>query len=519
MIEPSSLQPQVPPALDSSSAAAVETSHLQKHFSRSDILFFTICTLVGVDTIATIAVQGAQAFTWLAILAVVFFLPSAMVFAELGTAFPQEGGPYLWARLAFGRLPAAVNNFLYWVTNPVWVGGSLALVAVKTVESFFLDGQPMGSLAFYAFGLSFIWVGIAAAILSFNVGKWIPIGGAYARFIVLGLFSLSTVIYAFQHGVHGVHAGDFGVSLSGLVALGGVLLFNYVGFENPSSAGDEMKDPQKDIPYAVGRGAVSAFLLYAIPVLGILVVLPAKQVSGLGGFVDAIKAVFSVYGGTVTDAGTTLTGAGAVIGAIIAALFILCLLSSGTAWLMGSDRALAVSGYDGAAPRWLGVISPKYGTPVRVNLLSGLVSTVTLVAARTLSEGDIAKYFGAVLNIAVSTTLLSYLAIFPALWRLRVTHPDQPRPFKAPFPRFLSVWLTACIAFAALEIIAPGVGVDWFGGEFTPKGWAKEERVSYLVTELVPLVVFLAVGVLFWVLGASTRRETERAAAASGMKE
>ena len=135
------------------------------------------------------------------------------------------------------------------------------------------------------------------------------------------------------------------------------------------------------------------------------------------------------------------------------------------------------------------------------------------------SAGKIAKYFGAVLNIAVSTTLLSYLAIFPALWRLRVTHPDQPRPFKAPFPRFLSVWLTACIAFAALEIIAPGVGVDWFGGEFTPKGWAKEERVSYLVTELVPLVVFLAVGVLFWVLGASTRRETERAAAASGMKE
>src|SRR5207344_1618327 len=99
--------------------ADVERQKLQKHFGRFDILFFLICTIVGVDTIATVEQGGGEAFTWMMIFAVAFFVPQALLFAELGTAFPQEGGPYYWTRLAFGHLAGAVNNFLYWITNPV----------------------------------------------------------------------------------------------------------------------------------------------------------------------------------------------------------------------------------------------------------------------------------------------------------------------------------------------------------------------------------------------------------------
>src|SRR5947209_19573130 len=87
-------------------AALEEKSKLQKHFSRFDMLFFLICTLVGLDTIGTVANKGAQGFTWLIFLGIFFFVPYAMVVAELGTAFPEEGGPYIWPRLAFGRLIA-----------------------------------------------------------------------------------------------------------------------------------------------------------------------------------------------------------------------------------------------------------------------------------------------------------------------------------------------------------------------------------------------------------------------------
>jgi amino acid transporter len=74
-------------------AAVVERQKLQRHFGRFDILFFLICTIVGVDTIATVAQGGGEAFTWMMIFAVIFFVPQALLFAELGAAFPQEGGP------------------------------------------------------------------------------------------------------------------------------------------------------------------------------------------------------------------------------------------------------------------------------------------------------------------------------------------------------------------------------------------------------------------------------------------
>ena len=125
------------------SAADVERQKLQKHFGRFDILFFLICTIVGVDTIATVAAAGGEAFTWMMIYAVVFFVPQALLFSELGTAFPQEGGPYYWTRLAFGHLAGAVNNFLYWITNPVWIGGTLAISCIGAIEVFFNNGNAL----------------------------------------------------------------------------------------------------------------------------------------------------------------------------------------------------------------------------------------------------------------------------------------------------------------------------------------------------------------------------------------
>jgi len=495
--------------LDLTQDYAVEKAHLQKHFGRKEVLFFTICCLVGVDTIGQIASVGAEAFTWLIILSAVFFIPSGLLFAELGTAFPEEGGPYLWARLAFGRLVASINNFLYWITNPVWFGGTLTIAAIAAVETFFMDGNAMSTIAFYAFGLAFIWIGTFAAILSFKVGKWIPILGAFARFIVLGLFTVALVLYATKNGMHGVHAGDFGVSKSGLVGTLALILFNFVGFENPSSAGDEMKDAQKDIPYSVARSSVAAILLYGVPILGVLLVLPTEQVSGLTGFVDSIKAAFTVFGGSVAADGTaTLTGMGAFLGGIAAVLFVLCVLSSGVAWTMGSDRALAVGGYDGSAPRWLGVFSEKYGTPVRVNYISGIVATVILILAHTISGGNTAKYFSVVLGIAISTTLMSYLAIFPSLWKLRVSHPDVHRTYRAPAARFLSTWLTLLIAFATIQLMAPGLGDGWFAGDYTPDGWTTDERWKFLGTELIPVAIFVLLGVVFWMLGKPTRERS-----------
>jgi amino acid transporter len=490
-------------------AAAVERQKLQRHFGRFDILFFLICTIVGVDTVATVAQGGGQAFTWMMVFAVVFFVPQALLFSELGTAFPQEGGPYYWTRLAFGHLAGAVNNFLYWITNPVWIGGSLTITCIAAIEVFFNHGAALSTVTWYIVALAFVWLSIVAAITSFSVGKWVPTAGAIARFVVLGVFTLSVIIYAVKHGAHGLGASDYKPSESGFVLLVGVLLFNFVGFELPNSAGEEMTNPQRDVPFGIARSAVASVVLYALPVVGILIVLPSSAITNFSGFVSAIQMVFTVYGGHVSASGVaTLSGAGLFLGDACALLFIVCLITSGATWIMGADRALAVSCYDGAGPRSLGVINARYGTPVRVNVFSGIVATIVVILAQQITSGNAAKYFNAVLGVTISTTLISYLLIYPALWKLRRSHPDTPRPFRMPAYRSMTVILMVLVAIAAIQLIAPGLGSSWFGSDFIPESWTYAERFTYLWTELIPVLVFIVIGVLFWWLGRRTRRQT-----------
>jgi glutamate:GABA antiporter len=495
--------------------AAEESAKLQRHFGRFDILFFLICTIVGVDTIATVAQGGGEAFTWMMVFALLFFVPQALLFAELGAAFPQEGGPYLWTRLAFGHLAGAINNFLYWITNPVWIGGSLTISCIGAVEVFFHHGSTLPTVVWYIVALAFVWISIVAAIMSFSVGKWLPTAGAWARFLLLGLFTLTVIIYAAKHGAHGLGASSYAPSAAGFVALVGVLLFNFVGFELPSSAGEEMTNPQRDVPFAIARSTIGSVVLYALPVIGILIVLPPASITNFSGFISAIQQVFTVYGGSVAASGAvTLSGAGLVLGDACALLFILCLLTSGATWIMGSDRALAVSCYDGSGPRFLGVINAKYGTPVRVNVFSGIVATIVVILAQQITSGNAAKYFDAVLGVTISTTLISYLLIYPALWKLRRSHPSTPRPFRMPAYRVLTVVLMVLVALATVQLIAPGAGYHWFGADFIPDGWTYDQRFTFLLTEAIPVLIFICVGAAFYVMGRKTREQAAAVAAA-----
>jgi amino acid transporter len=143
---------------------------------------------------------------------------------------------------------------------------------------------------------------------------------------------------------------------------------------------------------------------------------------------------------------------------------------------MGSDRALAVSCYDGAGPRFLGVISARYGTPVRVNIFSGVVATVIVILAETITSGNAYKYFGAVLGVTISTTLISYLGIYPAVWKLRRSYPGVERPYRMPFMKPLTALLVVLIVIATIQLIMPGLGETWFGGGYAPTGWVYSEK-------------------------------------------
>ncbi|MDQ2730070.1 MAG: APC family permease [Armatimonadota bacterium] len=500
------------PSGETTAAALEEKGKLQTHFGRKDVFFFLICTLVGLDTIGAVSKSGAQGFTWLAFLGVFFFIPYALLTAELGSSFTEEGGPYVWARLAFGRPIAAVSALLYWVSNPIWLGGTLTISALTAIGAFF---HPLKGFEYYLFALVFIWGTVLAAVLSFRIGKWIPIIGAWARLIVLPFFTFTVILYAARHGVHGFSSSDFKPTYAAFIALTPVILFNYVGFELPSAAGEEMKDPRRDIPFAVARSAIGALLLYGVPILSILLVLPKSQVTGLSGFLDAIKVVFTVYGGAVGKGGAvTLSGWGQWLGEITCIAFILALASSGATWIMGADRTEAVAAFDGAGPRILGRFSRRFGTPVVVNLLSGAISTVVMALASWYSGGNVNKYFDAGLGLVISTTTISYLAVFPALAILRRTYPEVNRPYRVPGGSLgaliCSVVVTAWCALSTVALIWPGFGVGSFGttgkpDDSLPSSFS-HHRMDYELSQIIPLLFFVGLGILFYWMGRDTRR-------------
>ncbi len=167
--------------------------------------------------------------------------------------------------------------------------------------------------------------------------------------------------------------------------------------------------------------------------MAILIVLPAEQITSLHGLIDAMKTVFTVYGGSVSPTGSpTLTGAGTVVGALSAVLFIWVLLASGSAWIMGAGRAQAAACQDGGGPHRLGRISERTGVPVVMGLVSGAVSLVTMVATLYITDGDGQRYFSAALTSAISMIIIAYLFVFPAFLAIRLRHPDLDRPFRAP---------------------------------------------------------------------------------------
>src|SRR3954454_14291192 len=141
------------PVEETTALALEEKRKLVKSLRRIDMVFFTVCAFVGLDTLGTVASNGAQGFTWLVVLAVAFVVPYALLMAEVGSAFTQEGGPYEWVKLAFGRLQAAIAAVFYWVTNPLWVGGSLAFIATDAWRATVLPDIGFGTAGDYLFKL------------------------------------------------------------------------------------------------------------------------------------------------------------------------------------------------------------------------------------------------------------------------------------------------------------------------------------------------------------------------------
>jgi amino acid transporter len=499
----------VPLATADETAFAVEQKqHLIKTLRRFDMVFFTVAVIVGLDLIGQAASNGYEALTWTVVLVVFFLIPYGLVMAEVGSAFTAEGGPYEWVKLTMGRFWAGLNTIFYWITNPLWVGGSLAFIGTAAWSSG-ISGIGDGSFWDYVFKFLFVWASISSAIISFRIGKWIPTLGAILKVALVAFFAITVLIYGLDHGFQGIVGSQLKPSTAGLLAIAPLILFSFVGFEGQNGAAEEMVDAQRDVPQSIiGSGVLSAFC-YLTPILLVLLVLPASKISGLGGFLDAVKASYTIYG-----------GAASFMYGVTCVLFIFTLMNSGSAWMMCGDRTLAVAAADGSFFPYFGAFHPRLGTPLRANLLSGVIATVFSFAAILLLSSGAASSFGVVLNIAVSTTLISYILIFPAAYLLRRRFPDVPRPFRLgtrgnALMIGSATLITLWVLLGSWTSVFPGTLNRLFGLSYSFQDQWGVSGATFTAFTLGTLVVIVALSVLGYLQARAVRQDVVAAPAAA----
>jgi amino acid transporter len=491
------------------SATLEEKKKLRKEFRYFDMIFYTVAALIGIDTLGAVSSNGGQAFTWLLISAVTFLLPYGLLTAELGSTFTQEGGVYVWCKLAGGRFFGALGSILYWISNPLWVGGTLSVTAIGAIKIFWFQNASylfggsatINALVEIVIALLFIWGTTWCAIMSLHFGKWLSVFGSYVKMGLFGVFVILALFYFFGGHSTGAHLGlsdlvpqNIGLIVSGILP---VLIFNWVGFELQNGAGEEIENPQHDVPRSLIRAGVIAVIAYAIPIAVILFTLPTNQLSNASGFLHAYQVVSSVLP----------SGLGTGLGWIVAVGVIIALASSGGTWIIGADRTYAIASLDRTAPAFLGRFSGKYGTPIAVNAMSGIVASIAMVAAilvASYGSGSLSTLFGLVLGFTISTTTLSYLFIFPAYIILRYKYPNVRRPYKVP-GGIVGAWIATILpmvyaAIATFFILIPtdstiaGSGVS---------------RVTYELTQFIPLGIIVLLTVVFYIWGHAEKQNED----------
>lgn len=471
-----------------------EKAKLRKVLRRFDLVLFTACAIVGLDTVAFAASVGGQAITWLVGSLVLFLIPYGLLTAEVGAAFPYEGGLYEWVKLAFGRFPAAVSAVLYWLSNPIWIGGTLSATAIAALDAFVFK-HSIGKWPEIAIGLAFTWVTVIFAVMAFRYGKWGPNIGTFVKAGVVGIFFVLVIAFLVSKGQPAgtVGAADLKPTISGFLSVIGVLVFLWVGFECSNGASEEMRNPRKDVPVMIAGSGMIGATLYGLTIAGMLLVIPKAGLSQVAGFADAYNRVAGVLGSGES-----------VLGPIFGILIVLTLLGSGVVWLEGADRTQAVAALDGAAPAWMGKFT-RFGTPLNVNIVSGLIGSALVFLVFWFTHGSLADFFSVTIALAISVATICYIFMFPAIAVLRHRYPDVPRPYKVPGGTPV-VWLCAivCDAFivvTGITLLWPGLIDSWFGQPYSMQANWGVSRPFFETTTLSTFAAIITIGVVFWGIG------------------
>lgn len=223
--------------------------------------------------------------------------------------------------------------------------------------------------------------------------------------------------------------GVFGYS--GILTGAAVIFFAYVGFDAVSTAAQEAKNPQRDMPRGILGSLIICTILYvlvAAVMVGLVSYTQLNVPAPIGVAIDAAlqKAQGTPFG-AVFQWFPTIINVGAVLG----------LSSTMVVMMMGQPRVFYSMGKDGLLPAWAAKVHPKYRTPYLTTLITG---TIVAVMAGLVNV----SILGELVSIG---TLFAFVIVSTGVLVLRYTNPNLHRPFRVPFSPFIPVAAAAASAY------------------------------------------------------------------------
>lgn len=356
------------------------------------------------------------------ILGGILSLAGALCYAELATAFPQEGGDYVYLNEAFGRR----WGFLFawaqlWVVRPGSIG-AMAFVFAEYANQIFPLGDGPAAQVVYAAAAVAVLTGIN--LLGIQSGKWTQNLLSLAKYLGLAAVCIAGLFFCNPPAAHEVPtslAGDpplFGQAMI-------FVLFAYGGWNEMAYVGAEVRNPRKNIFLALLLGTLAVMLIYVLANLAFL--------RALG--IDGIRTSKDVAGATLELA----MGKGGRWA--IQWLIIVTALGAIQGMIFAGARIYYAMGKDYRLYAWLGRWNSRHGTPIASTLLQGAITLALVVRFGSTKNG-----FNAIVYFETPVFWIFFCLAAIAVIVLRFRRPEVERPFRVPFyPVLPLLFLLSCL--------------------------------------------------------------------------
>ncbi|MGI2029622.1 APC family permease [Endozoicomonas acroporae] len=373
--------------------------NIHRRLTRKDITLFTLSAVLTIDGLAAAASIGVQSLTWWLIAFLFFAIPYALISIELGTRWPSRGGIVHWVKLAFGVGWSARTSWLYWVNVALWMPATFIMMAGVFAQMFW---PAMSLTNQILFALVATWLTVLICCLSLDTGKWIPNAGACCKIVVVFLLGIGGVMTLYRSGLaNPINLQTLTPSLDDGLRFFPVIIFSLVGFDLISCIGDEIKDPEKDLPFAQLMAVGLITILYLFAVFGILAALPVEQIGLINGLLATLERIVAPLPGSD------------ILLLILGLLIMFSLVANMVTWSIGANYAAAEAAHSGELPALFGLEHPASGTPVGASVLSGILASLAILLYGVMADSADALYWS-LFSFANLVFLLPYLLLFPA---------------------------------------------------------------------------------------------------------